>query len=206
MHSSEVDSYCRCPSRLISSSSILSKMAATATRRIQKVSLSLSRIHTPRNSQALSSSHALSSLQELSDLNTNPLQNVSVRPNESDMTLWEVDMKGPVRKTSRLNLTSARSNADELHPPRIEQNSSPYKGGTFKLSVTFTNDYPFKPPTVSRFLPSATLLEFILQEQKDTMDGETHGMVFGTVQIHHEDSSSECRQRWKVSVPLILLR
>lgn len=58
---------------------------------------------------------------ELSDIRKEPIQNIQVDPNESDLTEWTIIMNGPPK--------------------------TPYKGGKFKLKVKFGDSYPFKAPT-----------------------------------------------------------
>ncbi|KAJ9099830.1 hypothetical protein QFC21_003830 [Naganishia friedmannii] len=58
---------------------------------------------------------------ELSDIRKEPIQNIQVEPNESDITEWTIIMNGPPK--------------------------TPYKGGKFKLKVKFGDSYPFKAPT-----------------------------------------------------------
>ncbi|ORY93706.1 ubiquitin-conjugating enzyme/RWD-like protein [Lobosporangium transversale] len=60
---------------------------------------------------------------ELTDLNRNPLENVSVGPSDdSNILHWKGHILGP--------------------------SNSPYKGGIFKIDIQFNTDYPFKPPKV----------------------------------------------------------
>ena len=54
-----------------------------------------------------------------------PLDNISSAPINDDLFNWEAVIIGP--------------------------HESPYEGGLFKLSLKFTQEYPFKPPAV-RFL------------------------------------------------------
>lgn len=54
-----------------------------------------------------------------------------------------VSQSFPSSSTPIVVLTVARSSTGSL-PSSFSQSSSPYKGGKFKLSVEFANDYPFK--------------------------------------------------------------
>lgn len=61
--------------------------------------------------------------QELSKLQKSPPENIEISiPDESNLHHWELSMKGPI--------------------------STPYEGGKFALSLTFPENYPFKPPTI----------------------------------------------------------
>ena len=64
---------------------------------------------------------------ELAELKKNPPANCSAGPDENDMMYWVATIMGPAE--------------------------SPYEGGIFKLSICFSNDYPFKPPTINFVTP-----------------------------------------------------
>ncbi|ORZ02918.1 ubiquitin carrier protein, related [Syncephalastrum racemosum] len=58
---------------------------------------------------------------ELTDLSKNPPPGITAGPvNEDDLFKWQGVLQGP--------------------------ENSPYKGGQFKIDITFSADYPFKPP------------------------------------------------------------
>ncbi|ORX58785.1 ubiquitin-conjugating enzyme [Hesseltinella vesiculosa] len=59
---------------------------------------------------------------ELQDLTKNPLPGIKVTPVDDDVFHWVGTIEGP--------------------------EASPYKGGSFKLDVVFSADYPFKPPKI----------------------------------------------------------
>ncbi|KAI8328870.1 ubiquitin-conjugating enzyme/RWD-like protein [Choanephora cucurbitarum] len=59
---------------------------------------------------------------ELADLTKNPPHGVSAEPIEEDMFHWQGILEGP--------------------------QGTPYQGGRFKLDITFSADYPFKPPKI----------------------------------------------------------
>ncbi|KAI8338509.1 ubiquitin-conjugating enzyme/RWD-like protein [Chlamydoabsidia padenii] len=59
---------------------------------------------------------------EMADLAKNPPDGITAGPINDDMFHWTGSIAGPV--------------------------DSPYKGGTFKLDIVFSADYPFKPPKV----------------------------------------------------------
>ncbi|KAG8906253.1 hypothetical protein FRB99_007315 [Tulasnella sp. 403] len=59
---------------------------------------------------------------ELNDLNSRPVSGITVTAKEDNMMVWHGNVKGPV--------------------------DSPYKGGTFHFTVTFPDNFPFKPPAV----------------------------------------------------------
>ena len=58
---------------------------------------------------------------EYSDIMNNPIENCSAGFT-NDITKWEATIFGP--------------------------SDTPYQGGVFKLNLDFSQDYPFKPPTV----------------------------------------------------------
>lgn len=58
---------------------------------------------------------------EYSDIMNNPIENCSAGFT-NDITKWEATIFGP--------------------------SDTPYQGGVFKLNLEFSQDYPFKPPTV----------------------------------------------------------
>ena len=59
---------------------------------------------------------------ELEEIKTEPPSNCSAGPIGEELTRWEASIIGP--------------------------SDSPYAGGVFKLSIDFTDKYPFKPPKV----------------------------------------------------------
>ena len=60
---------------------------------------------------------------EMNDLKNNPILNCSAGPvNENDLTIWQATIFGP--------------------------EDTPYHGGVFNLNIQFTNEYPFKPPSI----------------------------------------------------------
>ncbi|MBW0467728.1 hypothetical protein O181_007443 [Austropuccinia psidii MF-1] len=62
---------------------------------------------------------------EYTDLQSNPIDNVTIEPDEHNVLHWTGVMQGPV--------------------------GSCYEGGKFKMETTFPLEYPFKAPTI-RFL------------------------------------------------------
>jgi len=60
---------------------------------------------------------------EVKDLNTEPIENITAGPEESDIFNWQATILGP--------------------------EGSPYAGGLFFLNIKFPTDYPMKPPTIS---------------------------------------------------------
>ena len=65
-----------------------------------------------------------------------PLTNISVSPDETNVQLWQITMTGPVscRIFARLQVNS--------------QANTPYAGGKFILTAEFSLEFPFKPPMV----------------------------------------------------------
>ena len=60
---------------------------------------------------------------EIIELQKNPILNCSAGPvNENDLTVWQATIFGP--------------------------EDTPYNGGVFNLNIKFTNEYPFKPPSI----------------------------------------------------------
>lgn len=64
---------------------------------------------------------------ELNDLVKNPISNCSAGPCGDDITHWKATLFGP--------------------------EGTPYHNGVFELDITFTTEYPFKPPTVYFITP-----------------------------------------------------
>ncbi|KIP07964.1 hypothetical protein PHLGIDRAFT_19061 [Phlebiopsis gigantea 11061_1 CR5-6] len=60
---------------------------------------------------------------ELSDLNTRPIEGLSIDPDEGNMLIWRCTLKA--------------------------SSDSPYKGGTFHFTLTLPDNFPFKAPTVA---------------------------------------------------------
>jgi ubiquitin-conjugating enzyme E2 D/E len=61
-------------------------------------------------------------LQEIKELQENPITNCSAGPVDKDITHWKATIFGP--------------------------EETPYHGGVFKLDVKFSSEYPFKPPKI----------------------------------------------------------
>ena len=60
---------------------------------------------------------------EIQDLQKNPVMNCSAGPKyQDDITVWEATIFGP--------------------------EGTPYAGGVFYLDITFTDEYPYKPPQI----------------------------------------------------------
>ena len=59
---------------------------------------------------------------DLNKLNKDPAVGISAQPIDDSLTEWQAVIAGPP--------------------------SSPYEGGSFKLTLSFPNDYPFAPPKV----------------------------------------------------------
>jgi len=59
---------------------------------------------------------------ELKKLETSPVCNCSASPNDDNIMIWNAIIMGPI--------------------------DTPYEGGTFKLELSFTKDYPLKAPLV----------------------------------------------------------
>ena len=68
-----------------------------------------------------------------------PLENVTVIPDETNTQKWTVEIRGPVRFLSARKV--GRNGADI-------KAGSPYVGGRFVMSVDFALDYPFRAPQV----------------------------------------------------------
>ncbi|KII89005.1 hypothetical protein PLICRDRAFT_40645 [Plicaturopsis crispa FD-325 SS-3] len=60
---------------------------------------------------------------ELRDINSNPIEGVSVNPKEDNLFEWDCTVKGAAE--------------------------SPYKDGTFRFTIVLPENYPFKAPTVT---------------------------------------------------------
>ena len=60
--------------------------------------------------------------QEIKDLEKSPVPHCSAGPSGNNMMKWDATIIGPP--------------------------DTPYEGGIFKLSIDFSHDYPFKPPTI----------------------------------------------------------
>lgn len=60
---------------------------------------------------------------EINDLKNSPILNCSAGPvSEDELTIWQATIFGP--------------------------EDTPYHGGVFNLNIQFTNEYPFKPPSI----------------------------------------------------------
>ncbi|KAG4100358.1 ubiquitin-conjugating enzyme [Neocallimastix lanati (nom. inval.)] len=59
---------------------------------------------------------------EYLQIQKNPVKLISIAPHEDNLYFWDGTLKGPV--------------------------NSPYQGGTFKIKITFPQEYPFKPPVL----------------------------------------------------------
>jgi len=60
---------------------------------------------------------------EITDLQKNPIPNCSAGPvEENNLTIWQATIFGP--------------------------EGTPYHNGVFNLNIQFTNEYPFKPPSI----------------------------------------------------------
>ena len=70
---------------------------------------------------AVANSKAIKRLQkELKKIKKNPLPNAEAEPSGKNMQIWTAKLKGP--------------------------KGSCYEGGKFKVTITFSDDYPMKPP------------------------------------------------------------
>ncbi|CCA69827.1 related to UBC5-E2 ubiquitin-conjugating enzyme [Serendipita indica DSM 11827] len=59
---------------------------------------------------------------ELRDLSNNPIEGITIHPQEDNLAHWDVTITGPP--------------------------SSPYKGGHFKATIDFPGNFPFKAPSL----------------------------------------------------------
>ncbi|KAJ9126342.1 hypothetical protein QFC24_002075 [Naganishia onofrii] len=99
---------------------------------------------------------------ELSDIRKEPIQNIQVDPNESDLTEWTIIMNGPVRGRDPVKYVSMNLIACL---PALHQPKTPYKGGKFKLKVKFGDSYPFKAPTHLHWIVENRELEAFDEDQ-----------------------------------------
>ena len=60
--------------------------------------------------------------QELNEIKSDPIENISIEPNNDDMFHWNASIIGP--------------------------NNTPYQNGLFILDIHIPIDYPFKPPKI----------------------------------------------------------
>ena len=60
---------------------------------------------------------------ELLDIKNNPVQDITITPQEGDAYHWKATIAGPAE--------------------------TPYEKGTFVIDIKFPQDYPFKPPKMS---------------------------------------------------------
>ncbi|KAI9323610.1 ubiquitin-conjugating enzyme/RWD-like protein [Dichotomocladium elegans] len=82
-----------------------------------------------------------------------PPPGITAGPVGDDLFKWQGVIQGPVSILSHFHNT--RINSVRLPSPFlftitfcIVQADSPYKGGAFKMDISFSPDYPFKPPTM----------------------------------------------------------
>lgn len=61
-------------------------------------------------------------MKELQELNKTPIPGVEIRPDDNDVTKWDVVFNGP--------------------------EGTPFVGGKFIVAFDFSNGYPFKPPGI----------------------------------------------------------
>ena len=60
---------------------------------------------------------------ELLDIKNNPVQDITITPQDGDAYHWKATIAGPAE--------------------------TPYEKGTFVIDIKFPQDYPFKPPKMS---------------------------------------------------------
>lgn len=90
-------------------------------------------------------------LRDFRKLRSDPPHGISAAPNENNIKLWNAVIFGYVLQQKRLTKTCRPEN-------------SPFEGGTFKLQLEFTDEYPNKPPKVKfltkMFHPNSKLQNF----------------------------------------------